>query len=58
MKRSDREVISSTLEKQRRKITGIDSLLDQIDKSFPLRSYSRSGKSMGIISEEKNLWGR
>ena len=58
MKRSDREVISSTLEKQRRKITGIDSLLDQIDKSFPLRSYSRSGKSIGIISEEKNLWGR
>ena len=58
MKRSDREVISSTLEKQRRKITGIDSLLDQIDKSFPLRSYSRSGKSIGKISEEKNLWGR
>ena len=47
MNRSDRKVISHWLEKQKKTILRVDKLIDQIEKSFLLRSYSRRGKYMG-----------
>ena len=47
MKRSDRELISSMLEKKRRKISGVDRLIDELKKSFLPRYNSRGGKSRG-----------